>query len=84
MSQVRSKQYECWAGARTPSARYHLLVYSVQRVVTHTTCLVLLQDIFCRRPFNLALRRSRMARFVEVNMGISPRNVRSEGVAPCK
>ena len=25
-----------------------------------------------------------MARFVEVNMGISPRNVRSEGVAPCK
>ena len=85
MSQVRSNQYECWAGARnTECGRYHLLVYSVQRAVTHTTCLVLLQDIFCRRPFNLALRRSRMARFVEVNMGISPRNVRSEGVAPCK
>jgi hypothetical protein len=50
----------------------------------HTTCPVLLQDIFRRRPFNIALRRSRMARFVEVNMGITPRNVRSEGVAPCK
>jgi hypothetical protein len=50
----------------------------------HTTCLVLLQDIFRSRPFNLALLRSRMARFVEVNMGITPRNVRSEGVTPCK
>ena len=58
--------------------------HSVQRVGDHITCLVLLQDIFCRRPFNLALRRSRMARFVEVNMGITPRNVRSEGVPPCK
>src|ERR1700757_418148 len=50
----------------------------------HTTCLVLLQAIFRSGPFSLALRRSRMARFVEVNMGINPRNVRSEGVAPCK
>lgn len=50
----------------------------------HAICLVLLQDIFRSRPFNLALRRSRTARFVEVNMGITPRNVRSEGVAPCK
>jgi hypothetical protein len=50
----------------------------------HTTCLVLLQAMFRSRPFNRALRRSRTARFVEVNMGINPRNVRSEGVAPCK
>jgi hypothetical protein len=49
-----------------------------------TTCLVLFQAIFRRRRFNLALARSRMARFVDVSMGITPRNVRSEGVAPCK
>jgi hypothetical protein len=73
--------------ANTGCGRYHLLVLSAATLYNggdHTTCLVLLQDIFCRRPFNLALRRSRMARFVEVNMGITPRNVRSEGVAPCK
>jgi hypothetical protein len=37
-----------------------------------------------RRPFKLALLSIRMARFVDVNIGITPRNVRSEGVAPCK
>src|SRR5246127_1436924 len=41
-------------------------------------------DIFSRRLFSRALARSRTARFVDVSMGISPRNVRSEGVAPCK
>src|ERR1700739_4560356 len=41
-------------------------------------------DIFSRRLFSLALARSRTARFVDVSMGITPRNVRSEGVAPCK
>ena len=84
MSQVSQTIRVLGRSANTECGRYHLLVYSVQRAVTHTTFLVLLQDIFCRRPFNLALLRSRMARFVEVNMGISPRNVRSEGVAPCK
>jgi hypothetical protein len=54
-----------------------------QRSVTHHRPCVA-QDNFRRRPFNLALRRSRTARFVEVNMGITPRNVRSEGVTPCK
>src|SRR6201998_3709815 len=43
---------------------------------------MLLQDVFCKRPFNLALLKSRMARFVADNMGITPRNVRSEGSAP--
>jgi hypothetical protein len=57
----------------------------VQRSVRRlATCLMLLQDIFSRRLFNPALLRSRMARFVEVSMGITPRNVRSEGVAPCR
>src|SRR5260370_42417477 len=41
-------------------------------------------DIFSRRLFSRALGRSRTARVVDVSMGISPRNVRSEGVAPCK
>src|ERR1700756_4522273 len=45
---------------------------------------MLLQDVFCNRPFNLALLKSRMARFVADNMGITPRNVRSEGSAPFK
>ena len=36
------------------------------------------------RLFSLALARSRMARFVDVSMGITPRKVRSDGVAPCK
>src|SRR5580693_6096481 len=49
-----------------------------------THSLVLLQDIFRRRHFSLALRRSRMARFVDVSIGITPRNVRSDGLAPCK
>ena len=54
-----------------------------QRFVA-TTWLVVRQAIFRSCHFNLALRRSRTARFIEVNMGITPRNVRSEGVAPCK
>src|ERR1700752_2563312 len=41
-------------------------------------------DIRSRRLFSRALARSRMARFVDVSMGITPRNVRSDGVAPCK
>ena len=41
-------------------------------------------DIFSRRLFNLPLTKSRMARFADVAIGINPRNVRSEGVAPCK
>src|SRR3954469_9895327 len=43
-----------------------------------------IQGISCRRLLNLALLNSRMARLVEVNMGSAPRNVRSDGVAPCK
>src|SRR6516165_11225268 len=41
-------------------------------------------DILFRRLVSLALARSRTARFVDVSMGITPRNVRSDGVAPCK
>ena len=44
---------------------------------------------FCRgtlasRLLNLTVLSIRRARLVEVNIGITPRNVRSEGVAPCK
>jgi hypothetical protein len=40
---------------------------------------------FGRRLFKLALMTIRMNRFVDVNMGITPRNVRSDGVvAPCR
>jgi len=44
----------------------------------------LLHGIFRRRRFNLALRRIWVVKFVAANMGKTPRNVRSEGVAPCK
>ena len=40
--------------------------------------------IFRKRPFSRALLSIRRPRFVDVSIGITPRNVRSEGVAPCK
>src|ERR1700741_1965655 len=71
--------------------RYHQLVLSAARV---SSCLLPTNlpaqawlgtaDILFRLLFSLALARSRTARFVEVSIGITPRNVRSEGVAPCK
>jgi hypothetical protein len=47
-------------------------------------CLEGLQGLFRKRLFKLALLSSRMVMFVDINMGITPRNVRSEGVAPCR
>ena len=44
----------------------------------------LLHDILRRRRFNLALRRIWVVKFMAANMGNTPRNVRSEGGAPCK
>src|ERR1700739_2089091 len=73
------------------AGRYHQLVLSAARV---SPCLLPTNlpaqawlgtaDILFRLLFSLALARSRTARFVEVSIGITPRNVRSEGVAPCK
>jgi hypothetical protein len=40
--------------------------------------------IFGKRLLKLALMIIRIARFVDVNIGMTPRNVRSEGVNPCK
>jgi hypothetical protein len=39
---------------------------------------------FGKRRLRLALMIIRIARFVDVNIGMTPRNVRSEGVNPCK
>src|ERR1700758_1287170 len=73
------------------AGRYHPLVVSAART---NPCLFRINlpaqeglgtgDILFRRLVSLALARSRTARFVDVSMGITPRNVRSEGVAPCK
>ena len=42
------------------------------------------RTIFCTRIFSFALLRIWMVKFVAANIGNTPRNVRSEGVAPCK
>ncbi|MDT5318573.1 MAG: hypothetical protein QOD88_1095, partial [Mycobacterium sp.] len=49
-----------------------------------SSCPAPLVERFFRRLFRRAVLRIWMMRFVEVNMGITPRNVRSEGVAPCR
>lgn len=46
-----------------------------------TRCNGLLQETLFRRHFKFALLSRRMARFMDVNMRITPRKVRSEGVA---
>ena|ERR1700756_270371 len=79
-------------GANTSwGGRYHQLVRSAARVSSRLLPTNLpaqaslgTADILFRLLFSLALARSRTARFVEVSIGITPRNVRSEGVAPCK
>ena len=61
------------------SGPYHLLAW-----LTSPTMMALVQAIVRSRLFNLVWLSIRIAKFVEVNIGITPRNVRSEAVAPCK
>ena len=48
------------------------------------SCRGVVVETFGRRRFKLALLSIRMARFADVNIGITPRNVRSDGLAPCR